>query len=69
MDYGFACAVGPSVSSEWANCHQLGGPPFVCSYDSYSYAPYACAPVGYYGSGYFYNGISTGPGPMGWLGL
>jgi hypothetical protein len=29
----------------------------VCSYGYYGYAPYACAPMGYYGPGYFYNGI------------
>ena len=28
-----------------------------CSYGYYGYAPYACAPSGYYGPGYFYNGI------------
>lgn len=39
----------------------------VCSYGYYGYAPYACAPRGYYGSGYFYNGIFLGMGPWaGW---
>src|ERR1700678_4099695 len=39
----------------------------VCSYGYYDYAPYACAPVGFYGSGYFYNGIFLGMGPWaGW---
>jgi hypothetical protein len=39
----------------------------VCSYGYYGYSPYACAPVGYYGSGYFYNGIFLGMGPWaGW---
>ncbi len=28
-----------------------------CPYGYYDYAPYACSPMGYYGSGYFYNGI------------
>jgi hypothetical protein len=41
----------------------LGGAPPVCSYGYYDYAPYSCAPVGYYGSGYFYNGIFLGVGP------
>src|ERR1700691_4533606 len=41
----------------------IGGPPPVCPYGYYGYAPYACAPVGYYGSGYFYNGIFLGMGP------
>jgi hypothetical protein len=44
----------------------IGEPP-VCSYGYYDYAPYACAPVGYYGPGYFYNGIFLGMGPWsGW---
>lgn len=39
----------------------------VCSYGYYGYEPYACAPMGYYGSGYFYNGIFVGMGPWaGW---
>jgi hypothetical protein len=41
----------------------IGGPPPVCSYGYYGYAPYACAPVGYYGPGYFYNGVFLGVGP------
>lgn len=38
----------------------------VCSYGYYGYAPYQCAPMGYYGPGYFYNGIFVGMGP--WAG-
>ena len=39
----------------------------VCPYGYYGYAPYQCAPMGYYGSGYFYNGIFLGMGPWaGW---
>jgi hypothetical protein len=41
----------------------IGGPPPVCPYGYYGYAPYACAPAGYYGPGYFYNGIFLGIGP------
>jgi hypothetical protein len=41
----------------------IGGAPPVCSYGYYDYAPYSCAPVGYYGDGYFYNGIFLGVGP------
>ena len=38
-----------------------------CSYGYYDYAPYACAPSGFYGPGYFYNGIFLGMGPWaGW---
>lgn len=43
------------------------GPQPVCSYGYYEYSPYACAPAGYYGPGYFYNGIFLGMGPWaGW---
>jgi hypothetical protein len=39
----------------------------VCSYGYYDYSPYACAPYGFYGPGYFYNGIFLGMGPWaGW---
>ncbi|MGA9246037.1 MAG: hypothetical protein WBW03_29150 [Silvibacterium sp.] len=39
----------------------------ICSYGYYDYSPYACAPVGFYGPGYFYNGIFLGMGPWsGW---
>jgi hypothetical protein len=37
--------------------------PPVCSYGYYDYAPYGCAPSGFYGPGYFYNGIFLGVGP------
>jgi len=43
------------------------GPPPVCSFGYYEYSPYECAPAGYYGPGYFYNGIFLGMGPWaGW---
>jgi hypothetical protein len=35
----------------------------VCSYGYYNYAPYGCAPSGFYGPGYFYNGVFLGVGP------
>src|ERR1017187_6497508 len=34
-----------------------------CVYGYYDYEPYACAPFGFYGDGYFYNGIFLGVGP------
>ena len=38
-----------------------------CAYGYYDYSPYACAPIGFYGPGYFYNGIFLGMGPWaGW---
>ena len=46
----------------------IGGPPPVCSWGYYDYYPYACAPYGYYGPGYFYNGIFLGVGPWAYWG-
>jgi hypothetical protein len=40
----------------------IAGPP-ACSYGYYDYAPYACAPYGYYGANWFSNGIFIGAGP------
>jgi hypothetical protein len=40
----------------------VAGPP-VCSYGYYSYAPYACAPYGYYGPEWFNGGLFVGAGP------
>jgi hypothetical protein len=57
-------ALVPKVNAQVAI--NIGGPP-VCSYGYYNYSPYACAPVGFYGPGYFYNGIFLGMGPWaGW---
>lgn len=41
----------------------IGGAPPSCTYGYYDYAPYNCAPAGYYGQGYFYNGVFLGVGP------
>ena len=40
----------------------------VCAWGYYSYAPYACAPAGYWGPNYFVGGIFVGAGPWfrGW---
>jgi hypothetical protein len=35
----------------------------VCPYGYYDYAPYACAPYGYYGSEWFSSGVFIGAGP------
>ena len=35
----------------------------VCPYGYFDYAPYNCAPYGYYGPGWFSNGIFMGAGP------
>ena len=41
----------------------IGINPPVCTYGYYNYAPYGCAPSGFYGPGYFYNGVFLGVGP------
>lgn len=38
------------------------GPP-ACAYGYYDYAPYACAPYGYYGPAWFNGGVFIGAGP------
>jgi hypothetical protein len=35
----------------------------VCEYGYYGYAPYACAPYGYYGPSWFSGGVFIGAGP------
>lgn len=44
------------------------GPEPVCVYGYYPFAPYGCAPVGYWGPNYFVGGIFIGAGPWfrGW---
>jgi hypothetical protein len=39
-----------------------GAPP-VCQWGYYDYAPYACAPYGFYGPNWFSSGIFIGAGP------
>jgi len=46
------------------------GPPD-CQWGYYAYAPYGCAPYGYYGPQWFYGGMFIGVGPWygrGWYG-
>lgn len=40
----------------------VGAPP-ECPYGYYDYAPYNCAPYGYYGPQWFANGVFIGAGP------
>lgn len=40
----------------------IGAAP-VCPYGYFDYAPYECAPYGYYGPDWFLNGIFIGAGP------
>ncbi|MGH9564291.1 MAG: hypothetical protein ACRD3S_22790 [Terracidiphilus sp.] len=64
----FACMVlAPAAHAQISIGINLGGPPPVCPYGYYEAPPYACAPAGFYGPGYFYNGIFLGVGPWaGW---
>jgi hypothetical protein len=39
------------------------GPAPVCPYGYFDYAPYSCAPYGYYGPDWFVDGIFIGAGP------
>ncbi len=43
----------------------IGGPDIepVCPYGYYGYAPYRCAPYGYYSDDWFNNGVFIGGGP------
>ncbi len=50
----------------------IGAPP-ICPYGYFDYAPYSCAPYGYYGPDWFTGGIFIGSGPWfhgrpGWYG-
>lgn len=39
------------------------GPEPMCPYGYFDYAPYACAPYGYYGPEWFVSGVFVGVGP------
>ena len=57
--------VGPAVVGGPDDYGYAYAPP-VCDWGYYSYAPYACAPYGYYGPQWFYGGMFIGAGP--WYG-
>jgi len=57
-------AVGVGVGGGYYGGYAYGPP--VCAYGYYDYAPYACAPYGYWGPDYFVNGVFIGVGP--WYG-
>jgi hypothetical protein len=57
-------AMIPSASAQVSVGINIGGgPPPSCPYGYYNYAPYSCAPSGFWGPNYFYNGIFLGVGP------
>src|SRR5579862_8141249 len=58
---GLLCcaAVAPAQVSVGVNI----GPAPVCPYGYFDYAPYNCAPYGYYGPDWFVDGVFVGVGP------
>ena len=51
-----------ALKSEAQVSIDIGAEP-VCPYGYYDYAPYACAPYGYYGPEWFTGGFFIGAGP------
>jgi hypothetical protein len=58
----FICFAAASIKSEAQITVNIGVEP-VCPYGYYNYAPYGCAPFGYYGPTWFTGGIFLGTGP------
>jgi hypothetical protein len=56
---GFLLTI-PSTTRAQVSVHI--GPAPVCPYGYYDYAPYACAPYGYYGPEWFSGGVFIGAG-------
>ncbi len=54
--------VGIGVGPGFYGPRYLAGPP-VCAYGYYDYAPYPCAPYGFYGPDFFVDGVFIGAGP------
>jgi hypothetical protein len=59
--FGLCMATGSPTASAQVNIN-IGAAPD-CPYGYYDYEPYACAPYGYYGSGWFNGGVFIGAGP------
>jgi hypothetical protein len=57
----FAIAAAPKSQAQVVV--GLGYGPPACEYGYYNYAPYACAPYGYYGPDWFSGGVFIGAGP------
>jgi len=56
------CGVAAHAPAQVSIGVNIGAPP-VCPYGYFDYAPYNCAPYGYYGPDWFVNGIFIGAGP------
>lgn len=55
-------ALTPGAQAQVSINVQIGQPP-VCPYGYYNYAPYNCAPFGYYSPAWFTGGVFIGAGP------
>jgi hypothetical protein len=58
---GAFAAVNPAPAPAQVSI-SIGAPP-VCPYGYFDYAPYNCAPYGYYGPDWFTGGVFIGAGP------
>jgi hypothetical protein len=58
-----ALTAGVSVSQAQLSIHINVGAAPVCPYGYFDYAPYGCAPEGYYGPEWFVRGVFIGAGP------
>jgi hypothetical protein len=54
---------GTAKASAQVNINVQIGPAPVCPYGYFDYAPYSCAPFGYYGPRWFVTGSFVGAGP------
>src|ERR1700760_3137451 len=57
-----ALCMAPKSQAQISVGVQLGAAP-VCPYGYYGYAPYHCAPYGFYGPEWYSNGVFIGAGP------
>jgi hypothetical protein len=59
----FLLAPAPRASAAQVSVAVNIGPAPVCPYGYFDYAPYNCAPYGYYGPQWFVGGVFIGAGP------
>ncbi len=59
--FGTSCAHSPAQIGVGIGVN-IGPEPY-CPYGYFDYAPYDCAPYGYYGPDWFLNGVFIGAGP------
>ena len=59
----FLLVPAPHAAAQISLGVQIGGPAPICPYGYFDYAPYNCAPYGYYGPEWFNRGVFFGAGP------